>query len=101
VDRQPELVDPVDAVRIIAAAYPPLLRDAGISGQATVEMVVGSDGLVTQARAVSSSREEFARAAVSAASRLHFRPARRNGRTVAVRLMLPVSFTPEVAPASH
>jgi TonB family protein len=71
---------------------------AGASGDAEVviELVVGKDGAVETARAVSGD-EPFAKVAVTAAQGWRFAPAQRNGVAVRARIRMAVKFTePEV-----
>jgi len=75
--------------------YPPLLRDAGISGQVVVEFVVSADGTVDSASVVvvSSDHLAFERPAVDLIKGSRFRPATIGGRATAVRIRQPISFS--------
>ena len=73
---------------------------AGGSGTAAVvlELVIGTAGEVREARIVEGS-EPFASAAVSAAARWHFEPARRGALAVAARIRFQLRFVePERVP---
>lgn len=92
VDRQPELLDAQATRLLLQQGYPPLLRDAGVQGSVVVSMVVGADGLVHAPRVVSASHDAFREPALAAAAAMRFRPARKDGRAVPVRLSLPIEF---------
>lgn len=92
VDRVPELRNRNDFARELWRVYPPRLRDRGVSGTATIEVVVDREGRVSGARAVRSSEPEFGTAAVRVVERMRFTPARLDGQAVPVRLVIPVTF---------
>lgn len=77
--------------------YPKALRDIGTGGQALVDFVVGSDGRVYNASAVSSTDPQFADAAVFAVSQWTFKPGQMNGQNVSTHMQVPIVFT--VSPA--
>jgi TonB family protein len=73
-------------------AYPDFERRNGVEGRVIVAFVVDVDGVawgVTVARGVSPGLDAAAVEAVRAA---RFTPGQRNGRPVAVRFTLPVTF---------
>lgn len=73
--------------------YVPALRQAGISGEVLVDFVVGSDGLVYNARAVSSSQREFEDSAVQAVSQWTFTPGQVKGQNVNTHMQVPIVYT--------
>lgn len=91
---QPELTNPADVDRAIRAAYPDVLRDAGVEGTVTVRLRVAADGKVDRnsITVVNASHELFAEPAQHAAARMRFRPAERNGTPVATEITVPVEF---------
>lgn len=91
---KPRLLNGRQVQRLLQNGYPPLLRDAGITGGVQVQIVVGETGAVAEARAVESSRPEFAAPAEQAIRQARFAPATRDGRRVAVRVLVPVAFAP-------
>jgi TonB family protein len=97
VDTRPRITNTAEVARAIEAEYPPLLRDAGVGGTVTLEMVAGADGSVRGVRVVSASNPAFGEAAVRAAARIRVAPARKAGRAVAVHFQLPISFQPHPA----
>jgi TonB family protein len=98
-DRPPVLTNAQEVARAIQAAYPPLLRDAGVTGTAWIEVSVAATGEVVGARALSATHDEFGAAAERVLRGARFRPAEREGRPVAVEVTIPVQFT--LAPAEE
>ena len=84
--RPPALVSRVDAV------YPPDALAAGAEGDVAVEVTVGVDGAVSDARVVSSGGDAFDQAALTAVRQWKFEPAREGETPVAVRIRVPFSF---------
>jgi len=73
--------------------YPESMRRNGISGEATVEFIVDPSGNVRNATAVHSSQRDFEEAACTAVGKWKFRPGRKDGRAVNVRMQVPIVFT--------
>jgi len=73
--------------------YPFEMRRAGITRTVTVGFLVDSTGTVQNAYAVSSTQREFEAAAISAVSKWKFKPGRRGGRSVTVRMQVPIVFS--------
>lgn len=92
VDQRPEVTNASEAARSLARNYPPLLRDAGISGTVHLDLVIDTTGMVTEARVASATRKEFGPAALRLVEVMRFSPAQEDGRAVAVRFEFPVSF---------
>ena len=94
VEEQPELSNRADVGRQISRNYPPLLRDAGVTGQVTLRMRVLEDGHVDpeSISVENSSHDAFADAARKVVERMRFRPAKVGGRPVKVWVTLPVTF---------
>jgi RNA polymerase sigma factor (sigma-70 family) len=85
-ERAPRLVAPV------APTYPIELRRAGISGEVRVSYVVGTDGLVRDAKVESFSHEAFAAPALEAVRQWQFDPGAKGGRLVNTRLSQQIQF---------
>jgi len=73
--------------------YPSGMRQAGISGEVTVDFVVDPSGDVRNAVAVHSSQREFEDSACYAIARWKFKPGRKDGRAVFVHMQVPVVFS--------
>lgn len=81
-----------------APVYPSYLRERGIQGVATVELLVDSMGRVVEAKAVRSTVPEFGVRAVTAAKQWTFAPAESNGKKITARIRVPFEFVmPQVA----
>lgn len=74
--------------------YPEMARTAGIEGQAVVEALVDVDGRVADARILKSSGNvSLDQAAVEAAMRSTFTPAKQRDQAVRVWVSIPFRFT--------
>jgi protein TonB len=73
--------------------YPESMRRTGTSGEVTVEFIVDPSGGVRNAAAVHSSQRDFEESACTAVSKWKFRPGRKDGRAVYVRMQIPIVFT--------
>lgn len=94
-EQLPQLLDPREAQRILERVYPGTLRDAGVTGHTTVLLVIDRNGAVQPGSVFvqETSHEAFRDAAVRAAERFRFRPARVSGQPVAVRISIPIEWT--------
>ena len=77
----------------IPPPYPHIMRRSGIDGAVMVKLVVGPDGRVRAAKAVKYSHRPFADAATAAVKKWRFEPGKRQGRSVAFRVTVPVLFS--------
>ena len=94
VEERPELTNRNAVRSAVERNYPPLLRDAGVSGQVTLRFRVNADGTV-DASSISvenSTHDAFGDAARRVIERARFRPAKVGGRAVPVWVQLPVNF---------
>ena len=98
VEVRPEALNGEELGAAVFAKYPPRLREAGVSGEVTVSLVVGSDGLPRNVELVSSTDTLFNAPTLEAVSLLRFSPAKIGGRPVAVRVVFPVPWTAGPAP---
>lgn len=94
VEEQPDLSNRAEVGRLIARNYPPLLRDAGVTGSVTLRMRVLEDGHVDpeSISIENSTHEAFGDAAKRVVERMRFRPAKVGGKAVKVWVTLPVTF---------
>lgn len=90
----PKILNGAEFARQAARNYPPLLRDAFISGEVVLAIRVREDGSVdsTDVRVVSATHEGFIAAARRSTSSLRFSPARLNGRPIRTWINIPVRF---------
>jgi protein TonB len=81
-------------INIPVPAYPDMARTAGIEGQAVVEALVDVDGSVADARILKpSGNASLDQAAVEAALRSRFSPAKQRDKAVRVWVSIPFRFT--------
>jgi len=90
----PELRNRADVAAELARAYPPILRDAGIGGEAVLWFFIDETGSVVKTQVFrSSGYEKLDLAAVQVAGFMRFSPAMNRDRTVPVWVQLPISFS--------
>ena len=81
-------------INIPVPTYPDMARTAGIEGQAVVEALVDVDGSVADARILKpSGNASLDQAAVDAAMRAKFTPAKQRDKPVRVWVSIPFRFT--------
>ncbi|MEZ5066400.1 MAG: TonB family protein [bacterium] len=78
-------------IRIDPPVYPPVARDAGVSGTVLVHVLVGTDGRVKDAIVV-EGHEMLREAALKSARTAVFRPALQRHRPVEVWVLVPITF---------
>lgn len=83
------------ATRQGAPRYPRELRQARVSGEATIYFIVSRDGQVTNAITVKADDERFGEAAREAILQWRFEPARVDGKPVDCAMMVPITFSVE------
>ncbi|MDE0769758.1 MAG: energy transducer TonB [Opitutaceae bacterium] len=88
-DTLPKLIRKVDPV------YPDRLRQAGVKGFVEIVWIVGVDGKPSAIDVVDSSHSEFEILAVDALKKWKFKPARRNGVPVALKVRQKIEFNPK------
>jgi TonB family protein len=91
---QPDIKNRAAAVRAIGDEYPPLLRDAGVGGTATVWFFIDETGRVQRVRLnESSGHDALDEAALRVGLRIEFTPAQNGDKPVPVWISLPITFT--------
>jgi periplasmic protein TonB len=81
------LTQPVDAV------YPDSARASGQHGSVVLQVFIGRDGMVQDAKFLQGSLV-FARAAIDAVKQWRFKPYSMNGRAVSVQTVITLNFKP-------
>jgi TonB family protein len=76
----------------LSPAYPDAARERAAEGDVLLDLVIDAGGAVESARVVRGVDPSLDVAALQAAQRFRFDPARRAGRTVAVRMRWSVQF---------
>jgi len=80
------LVTPPKLIRFVEAAYPGTEGEEPIEAVVELDIVVGKDGLVTEASVARSAGEGFDAAALAAARQFVFEPARKDWEPIASRI---------------
>jgi TonB family protein len=80
------LITPPKLVRFVDAAYPATEGEEPVEAVVELDMVVGKDGLVTEASVARSAGEAFDEAALAAARQFVFEPARKDWEPIAARI---------------
>ncbi len=83
---------PPRLLEFVEAAYPEQAQEAGLEAVVELEITIGADGLVTDVRVVTPVGNGFDEAALEAARRFRFEPARKDGEPVPSRVRFPYVF---------
>jgi RNA polymerase sigma factor (sigma-70 family) len=75
--------------------YPFELRRNGVQGEATVDLIVGPDGVAHNAFVVDGTHPAFADAALEAVKSWKFNPGKKGGKPVSTHNQVPIGFTLE------
>lgn len=78
--------------KFVDAVYPPDAYAQGLSGTVELEMVVGTDGHVRDAKVVTSAGHGFDEAALTAVQQFEFKPATQDGQPMNARIRYPYVF---------
>ncbi|MES1167695.1 MAG: energy transducer TonB, partial [Oleiharenicola lentus] len=79
-------------VRTIAPKFPDEMRRSGSSGLVTVSCLIDEKGNVTEPKVIKASNEAFSAPALEALAKWKFKPAKKDGNPVAIRVNIPVQF---------
>ncbi len=91
---EPRITNRAEVERALEREYPPLLRDAGIGGQAIVWFFIDEEGVVrNQQIQQSSGHQALDDAALRVAPVFKFTPAWNRDKAVPVWIQLPITFT--------
>ena len=75
--------------------YPDSLKREGLAGVVAVVLVINEKGLVAECTVAKSSHPDFERPALEAVKNWKFKPAKKDGNPVKVRVTLPLRFNVE------
>jgi protein TonB len=84
--------EPPVPVRTVPPEIPPDFARQGSSGLVTVNFLVDEKGQVQDASVEKSSHRELESSALKAVSKWRFKPARKEGTPVAIRVSIPIKF---------
>ncbi len=87
-----EADEPPRPIEYVAPEYPKEAREKGLEGRVLVEAIVDENGNVIDARIRYSSNEIFNEAALAAMRKMKFKPAKRNGVPIKVKVIQPFIF---------
>ena len=96
----PQLTKPPTLVKQVEAIYPPDAADAGTTSTVGMEVDIGPDGLVIDARIVQSGGAAFDQSALAALRQFEFTPAEVDGQPSAVRIRYDYQFVMTAAPVT-
>jgi TonB family protein len=85
--------------RTLEREYPPLLRDAGVEGQAIIDFTVDEQGIPRDVKVERATHEAFGKAGVAVMREARFNPARVGSTAVAKRIQIPIGFKLSSRPA--
>jgi len=88
-----EGMEPPVPVRTVAPKFPEEMRRNGSAGLVTVSCLIDEKGNVTEPKVIKATNEAFAEPAVEALRKWKFKPAKKDGEAVAIRVNIPVQFT--------
>ncbi len=88
-----EGMEPPVPVRTVAPRFPEEMRRNGSSGLVTVSCLIDEKGNVTEPKVIKTSNEAFSEPALEALRKWKFKPAKKDGAAVAIRVNIPVQFT--------
>ena len=72
--------------------YPPALKEKKIEGEVVLDLFLGADGKVGDAKVLKSDHEELTKAALDAVRTWRYEPAKKDGQATAVRIVVRVRF---------
>jgi len=87
-----EVDEPPQPIVQVQPEYPEVARKAGLEGRVIVAAVVDENGNVIQASIHSSTNSIFNEAALEAAKKMKFKPARQKDIAVKVKVLIPFVF---------
>lgn len=79
-------------VKAIPPTYPPDMLQQEVSGLVNVVVIIDASGNVVERAVAKSTRPEFERPALEAVKKWKFKPAKKAGTAVAVKIVVPISF---------
>lgn len=93
-ERSPSAVLPPEPKQLVLPEYPESELHSGKQLEVGLELLVASDGTVSEIKVQESQGEAFDQAALAAVQKMEFHPAQYEGKPVAVRILFRVHFEP-------
>lgn len=75
--------------------YPETLKRDGVSGICAVSIIIDEEGNVVKGTVAKSTNPEFEKPALDAVERWKFKPAKKDGNAVKVKVTVPLRFSVE------
>lgn len=91
-NQPPSRFKPPVLIQRVEAKYPEQARKEGVTGTVLLQLVVGVDGAVTDAKVAKPAGHGFDESALEAARALRFEPATQEGVKIAVQINYEVNF---------
>lgn len=88
-----DALEPPVPVRMVPPKYPVEMRKEGTGGLVTVKCVIDEKGNVTEPVVEKSTHEAFVQPALDALRKWKFKPARRDGTVIAMKVSIPIQFS--------
>jgi protein TonB len=85
--------EPPMPTKTVPPNYPSELKREGVSGMVTMAITVDEKGAVLNPVVKKSTRPEFEQPAIEAVMKWKFEPAKKDGKPVAVQVVVPVKFS--------
>jgi protein TonB len=92
-----ERTEPPVPVRTVSPDVPSAFTRAGTIGLVTINFLVDDKGNVQEPKILRSSHAELEEPALIAIRKWRFKPAKRDGNAVAVRVTIPIKFEPGIS----
>jgi periplasmic protein TonB len=80
-------------VRMVPPKFPPEMRREGTGGLVTVKCTIDEKGNVTEPQVEKATHDAFVQPALDALRKWKFKPAKKGGNPIALRVSIPIQFT--------
>jgi periplasmic protein TonB len=80
-------------VRMVPPKYPHEMRKEGVGGVVTVTCIIDESGNVTEPVVQKASHDAFVKPALEALKKWKFKPAKRGGTPVPLKVSIPIQFS--------
>lgn len=87
-----DTLEPPVPVRTVPPKYPTEQKRDGVSGLVTINCVIDEKGNVTEPKVLKTTHSAFSEPALEALSKWKFKPAKRGGAAVSIKITIPIQF---------
>ena len=88
-----ETVEAPVPVRMVPPKYPVEMRKEGTGGIVTVKCTIDEKGNVTEPTVEKTTHDAFVQPALDALKKWKFKPAKRDGTVIAMKVSIPIQFS--------